>query len=106
MSRLIDECRAKCHNLEGEVVAIPNRLFGEGVTVAGLICGQDLIAGLAGRRLRGRVLISANMLRDGGDVFLDDLTLGEVSRRLGVPVVPVEIDGGRAGGRHMEETGV
>ena len=106
LSRLIDECRAKCHNLEGEVVAIPNRLFGEGVTVAGLICGQDLIAGLAGRRLRGRVLISANMLRDGGDVFLDDLTLGEVSRRLGVPVVPVEIDGGALVDAIWEETGV
>lgn len=39
------------------------------------------------------MLISANMLRDGGDVFLDDTTPAEVSARIGVPVVPVEIDG-------------
>ena len=40
-----------------------------------------------------RVLISANMLRDGGDVFLDDCTPEQVSDAIGVPIVPVEIDG-------------
>ena len=40
-----------------------------------------------------RVLISANMLRDGGDVFLDDYTLPQVAEAIGVPVIPVEIDG-------------
>ena len=39
------------------------------------------------------MLISANMLRDGGDVFLDDYTPQQVSDALGVPIVPVEIDG-------------
>ena len=34
------------------------------------------------------------MLRDGGDVCLDDLTPDQVSREIGVPLVPVRIDGG------------
>ena len=51
------------------------------------------LAVLSCRNSGARVLISANMLRDGGDVFLDDLTLDEASEALGVPVVPVEIDG-------------
>ena len=33
------------------------------------------------------------MLRDGGDVFLDDYTPQQVADVIGVPVVPVEIDG-------------
>lgn len=93
LAKLIDEARAVCDNLSGKVVEIRNEFFGHGVSVAGLITGQDLAAQLEGRDLGERVLISANMLRDGGDVFLDDTTPAEVSARIGVPVVPVEIDG-------------
>ena len=90
---LLDEAAAKCDNLSGRVVAIRNDFFGPLVSVAGLITGQDLIAQLKGRDLGERVLISANMLRDGGDVFLDDCTPEQVSDAIGVPIVPVEIDG-------------
>lgn len=93
LKRLIDEAASVCDNLNGTVYQIQNDFFGHGVSVAGLITGQDLIRQLEGRPLGERVLISANMLRDGGDVFLDDLTLAQASERLGVPVVPVEIDG-------------
>ena len=74
-------------------MAIRNDFFGPLVSVAGLITGQDLIDQLKGRDLGERVLISANMLRDGGDVFLDDCTPEQVSDAIGVPIVPVEIDG-------------
>ncbi|MDO4270768.1 MAG: DUF512 domain-containing protein [Eubacteriales bacterium] len=93
LALLLDEAAAKCDNLRGQVVEIRNDFFGHRVSVAGLITGQDLIAQLAGRELGERVLISANMLRDGGDVFLDDYTPRQVSDALGVPLVPVEIDG-------------
>ncbi len=94
LAKLIDEAKAVCDNLEGRVQMIRNDFFGHGVSVAGLITGRDLAAQLAGQDLGERVLISANMLRDGGDVFLDDMTPDEVSARIGVPIVPVEIDGG------------
>lgn len=93
LAKLIDEAGQVCDNLDGKVVEIRNDFFGHGVSVAGLITGQDLAAQLKGRDLGERVLISANMLRDGGDVFLDDVTPADVSARIGVPVVPVEIDG-------------
>ena len=93
LSVLLDEADARCDNLNGKVVQIRNDFFGERVSVAGLITGQDLIAQLKGRALGERVLISANMLRDGGDVFLDDYTPAQVSKAIGVPIVPVEIDG-------------
>ena len=93
IAKLIDEAKIVCDNLHGNIVEIRNDFFGHGVSVAGLITGQDLIAQLRDKDLGARVLISANMLRDGGDVFLDDMTPAEVSAALGVPVVPVEIDG-------------
>lgn len=92
LSALLEEARKVCV-LPGEVVAIQNDFFGHSVTVAGLITGQDLIRQLRGKPLGERVLISANMLRDGGDVFLDDYTPRQVSDALGVPLYPVEIDG-------------
>ena len=93
LTQLIDEAAGVCDNLNGKVFEIQNDFFGHGVSVAGLITGRDLVSQLKGQELGARVLISANMLRDGGDVFLDDLTLDEASEALGVPVVPVEIDG-------------
>lgn len=93
LALLLDEAAAKCDNLSGQVVAIRNDFFGQLVSVAGLVTGQDLVKQLKGRELGERVLISVNMLRDGGDVFLDDMTPQQVSVELGVPIVPVEIDG-------------
>ena len=61
--------------------------------MAGLITGGDLIAQLKGRDLGQRLLIPVNMLRHGGDVFLDDLRVEDVENALGIPVTVVEQDG-------------
>ena len=79
--------------LSGRVYPIVNHFFGETITVAGLITGQDLIAQLRGKPLGERLLISANMLRAGEQVFLDDVTVADVERELGVSVTPVPQDG-------------
>ena len=66
---------------------------GHTIDVAGLITGGDLIAQLKGRDLGERLLIPVNMLRHGGDVFLDDVRVPDVEAALGVPVTVVEQDG-------------
>jgi NifB/MoaA-like Fe-S oxidoreductase len=73
-----------------EVVPVPNRLFGESVTVTGLLSGADLARALAGK-IHGptRVLIAGDMVRDGQEVFLDDMSLGDLGRRLYARVKPV-----------------
>ena len=79
------------HPLTGltvEVWALENGFFGPSVTVSGLLTGGDLVRGLQGAE-GAAVLISACMLRDGETVFLDDMTLEEVSRALEKPVIPV-----------------
>ncbi len=81
--KLVDLLRAKWHNIDAEVVAIKNRFFGESITVAGLVTGGDLIDQLRGR-VEGRTLILPSaMLRAGEDVFLDDVSVGDVKRELG-----------------------
>ena len=77
---------------EVEVIAVPNRFFGESITVTGLIVGQDLVSALKGREF-DRVMISASMLRENTDCFLDDMTLDEVRCRLGKAVRVVENSG-------------
>ena len=89
-------CRAKERfpNIDGRVYPIVNDFFGHSVDVAGLITGQDLIRQLKGRDLGQRVYITNRMLRDGGGVFLDDITIDQVQEALGVPIIPIENDGG------------
>ncbi len=77
--------------LNAQVVAAENRLFGSGVSVAGLICGRDALEALRGKSA-GRVLIPATMLRDNA-VFLDDMTIESFSSLAGAPVEVIHPDG-------------
>ncbi len=71
------------------VRAVKNRFFGETVTVAGLLCGQDIID--AFREEKPAVLfIPAVSLRHERDKFLDDVTLEEARRAIGGKVMAVE----------------
>jgi putative radical SAM enzyme (TIGR03279 family) len=77
--------------LEVQFYVIPNRHFGETVTVAGLLTGSDLLQELAGKDLGQKLIIPAVMLKDQvDDVFLDDMTMNELVEKLGVPIIPVD----------------
>ncbi|MGN0997328.1 MAG: DUF512 domain-containing protein [Candidatus Ventricola sp.] len=83
------------HPIPGVQIAIRpivNRFFGETVTVSGLITGQDLVAQLLGAQA-DEILITKSMLREGEDIFLDDMTLDEAQAKLGVRITPVPDDG-------------
>ena len=74
-------------------MGIRNDFFGHTIDVAGLLTAQDIIAQLKERQLGDHILLPANVLRHGGDVFLDDLTVDDVEQALGRPVTVVEQDG-------------
>lgn len=63
------------------VQSIRNTFFGETVTVTGLITGGDLISQLKDAD-EDEILICSNTLREEGDLFLDDVSLGEVRAAL------------------------
>ena len=85
--------REKFPNVHVQVLAVQNEFFGEKITVSGLITGQDLIRQLSGKDLGEKLLIPCNMLRDQENVFLDDVTVEEVSEKLGAEIVIVEEGG-------------
>ena len=68
--------------LKVNIYPIRNDFFGERITVAGLITGQDLISQLKGKDLGEILLIPDTMLRFGEEVFLDDITVTEVESAL------------------------
>lgn len=88
-----------CPGLAVQVFPVRNDFFGETITVAGLVTGQDLIAQLKERQQAGEGLgdvlfIPSNMLRSGEQVFLDDVTVSDVERALGISVTVIEPGGG------------
>jgi len=93
LKRLVEQAQERCETIKGTVYPIVNDFFGHTITVAGLVTGGDLIAQLRGKELGAHLLIPANMLRSGERVFLDDVSLDDVERELGVPVIPVAQDG-------------
>lgn len=78
-----------CRQFNVNVVAIENDFFGNTVTVSGLITGGDLIKQLGGRELGTKILITRNMLRDGENVFLDDVTTDDVIKCLRTELIAV-----------------
>ena len=75
-----------------QVIAVKNRFFGETITVTGLIVGRDLIETLKGIPC-DEIMLCDTMLRQNTDRFLDETTLEDVERELGVPVRVVRNNG-------------
>lgn len=68
------------------VYPIRNEFFGETITVTGLLTGGDIINQLKDKDLGHEILLSENLLRAGTEVLLDDVTVNEISEKLGVKV--------------------
>lgn len=98
MCGLADKMMKAFPDITINVADIRNDFFGETITVSGLITGQDLIRQVRERKENGEsvgdtLLIPSAMLRMGEQVFLDDLTVQDVERELGIRVSPVESGG-------------
>ena len=93
LKEMLERLKAKYPNLNVNLFEIRNDFFGERITVAGLITGQDLIAQLKGQDLGDALLLPCSMLRSGEEVFLDDVTVTELSDALQVPIDIVKSSG-------------
>lgn len=93
IKELAQKAESVCQNLTANVIEVENRLFGNKINVAGLICGDDFYDALKDLDLGDELLIPAVSLRHEGDMFLDDVTVEELSKRLDIKVTPVKNDG-------------
>ena len=84
---LADKTKEKFINTNINVVAIRNDFFGETITVSGLLTGNDICNQLKEYDIGDKLLLPANVLRSGEEVFLDDMTLTELSNELNVPII-------------------
>ncbi len=74
-------------HVEVQVLPIVNKFFGPEVTVAGLLCGQDVLETLeANGQLGDLVLLPRVMLDNEGKRFLDDMTVDEFKAKIATHV--------------------
>ena len=93
LAEFLEQLNKKYPNVKVHLYKIINHFFGEKITVAGLITGQDLMEQLKGKELGSRLLLPCNMFRSGEEVFLDDVTLSELEETLQVEADIVKSSG-------------
>ncbi len=92
LQQMMTDLQARFPMISCQVIPIRNDFYGETVTVAGLLTGQDLLGQLSGKDLGTMVLVSETCLRYD-DIFLDDMSRQALEDALGVPVRKCQVDG-------------
>ncbi|MBP9021833.1 MAG: DUF512 domain-containing protein [Spirochaetes bacterium] len=72
----------KIKNLTTEIIAAENRLFGESVTVSGLLCGKDIISAVNKASFTADKIILPDTCLNFDGIFLDDMTLSALKKKL------------------------
>jgi len=88
LQNIVDEMNT-IGNLRVDVHVVRNRLFGDEVTVSGLIVGRDLLATLTGHELGDTLVLPRVMFDHGGTLTLDDMTLDELQDAVDRPIATV-----------------
>jgi putative radical SAM enzyme (TIGR03279 family) len=75
-----------------KTVAVDSKFWGSGIGVAGLLTGSDFIAALKGKVYGDFVVVPSECMVGDDYLFLDDFTIKDVERELGVEIVPSGYD--------------
>ncbi len=86
MEQLLQKMQTKFTGLQFKIYPIVNHFFGEKITVSGLVTGTDIVDQLKDKALPARLLIPGSMLRAEQDLFLDSMSLEDVSAALDRPI--------------------
>jgi putative radical SAM enzyme (TIGR03279 family) len=79
----------KLNEIDGltlDLFRVENKLFGSLVSVAGLLSGKDILKTIMGKTKADCLLVPDVVLRDGEDVFLDNVTLKDMEESLRINV--------------------
>lgn len=94
MSGIVKTVERACDGVTIKLLPVENDFFGHTVNCTGLLTGGDVYAAV--KNLTDEfdtLLIPDNCLMRGEDVFLDDVTLSELSEKLGKNVVRAVVGG-------------
>ncbi len=89
----VAKINAKFPNIKVNVYPIINNFFGDTITVAGLLTGQDIIAQLKDKELGEKLLLPCVLLKTGEDVLLDDMRVPDIEKSLQIKVSIVKSEG-------------
>jgi len=89
LSELCELLKTKYPLVNVNVRPIINYFFGTMINVSGLIVGEDLISQLKGTALGEEILIPNCMLKSYEAIFLDDVTVPQAEKELGVKITAV-----------------
>lgn len=75
--------------VKSQIAVVKNQFFGESITVAGLLTGQDILKALEGRDLGDYVILPKACTKDDQLIFLDGMSVEELESKLQTKVVVV-----------------
>lgn len=78
LGRLVEELNSRIKNLQLDLLPTTNSLFGEGITVSGLLPGADFKRTIELNPGYDRYLVPENSLRSWDSRFLDNMLLSEL----------------------------
>jgi putative radical SAM enzyme (TIGR03279 family) len=78
------------NGLSLEVFKAENKFFGPSVTVTGLLTGRDVLKTVIGKTKADCLLVPDVMLKNGDNIFLDNVTLKDLEENLGISVKSIE----------------
>jgi putative radical SAM enzyme (TIGR03279 family) len=90
---LTNKAESVFEDLKCQVIPIRNDFFGESITVTGLITAQDIINQLKGVDIGDNLLLSSAMIKADEPIFLDDMSIEDVERKLDTKIRIVPNDG-------------
>ncbi len=79
----------RIRNLDVDIQIIPNRFFGESITVSGLLTGRDIIDVIGGDQKDAILCLPRNCINEDG-VFLDDLSPSDLEKELKREVIVIQ----------------
>lgn len=89
----LEEFARKLKTIEGlelDLFKVENKFFGPTVTVTGLLSGKDILKTIVGKTKADCLFVPDVALRDGSDVFLDNVSLKDMEESLGMKVRAIE----------------
>ena len=82
MQKYVIPVLTKVKNLEIELFKVENKLLGKEITVAGLLCGNDIINTVLENNSKSDILLIPDTCLNFDKLFLDDLSINDIETKL------------------------
>jgi len=93
LKNLMLKLEKKVQHLELQVIGIENDFFGPQITVSGLLTGKDILDQVKDLDLGQCLYLPDNILRDGENITLDDITVSDMESAINTPIAFIDCFG-------------